>query len=317
MRRTNSRRKKPQSNETGGFKFAVTLLVALGTIVYVGYNYVRQTPLDINSYVFFCVLIPPALMLVICLLFYVLFKGYSMEVPDSKQKNQRNRLNDLSSTIYRMSLLMFAMLFIFMLYVTTLVLVSPKIGKFTEWCILFLIIIGIVPSLVVYWLLNKNKKSRLKQKSVWINYITPGATVLLLSMLFWLAVFPSVVDFTPLQGHVTVDMESICYKNDTPIPVLIHVTGPNTVLSICLVKEESNHNLEGIDKIKYLEPERNTTKTVSGENSTLVGNALNYGTYNVFINTTNLSAGYYELVCKRPKYEKTYGARGFYLLNSS
>jgi|LGVF01.1.fsa_nt_gb hypothetical protein len=317
MRRTTHRREMPQSNETGGFRFAVTLLVALGTIVYVGYNYVRQTPLDINSYVFFCVLIPPALMLVICLLFYVLFKGYSVEVPDSKQKNQRNRLNDLSSNIYRMSLSMFAMLFIFMLYVTTLVLVSPKIENFTEWCTLFLIIIGIVPSLVVYWLLNKNIKSRLKQKGVWINYITPGATVLLLSMLFWLAVFPSVVDFTPLQGHVTVDMESISYKNDTPIPVLIHVTGPNTGLSICLVKEESNHNLEGIDKIKYLEPERNTTKTVSGENSTLVGNALNYGTYNVFINTTNLSAGYYELVCKRPKYEKTYGARGFYLLNSS
>lgn len=159
--------KNPQSNETGGFSFAVTLLVALGTIVYVGYNYVRQTPLDINSYVFFCVLIPPALMLVICLLFYVLFKGYSMEVPDSKQKNQKNRLNDLSSTIYRMSLSMFAMLFIFMLYVTALVLVSPKIENFTGWSTLFLIIIGIVLSLVVYWLLNKNKKSRLKQKSVW------------------------------------------------------------------------------------------------------------------------------------------------------
>lgn len=66
------------------------------------------------------------------------------------------------------------------------------------------------------------------------NYITPGVTLLLLGMLFWSAVFPCVVDLTLLQGHVTVDMGSIYYKSDAQIPVLIHVTGPNTGLSICL-----------------------------------------------------------------------------------
>lgn len=300
---------KPWLTETGGLSFAVTLLAALGSISYAGYNYLQKTPVDIYLYVFFCVLIPPALFLVIGLLLYVFFKGYSLEVSRSKQ---RKPLNDISSFIYRIFLSIFAMLLIFILYVFVLVLVLPKIESFTVFIIL--IFIGVVLSLLVYWLLTKT--SLVEAKSRWNTYITPGATVLLLGLLFWSAIFPSVIDLTPLQGHVTVNMDSIYCKNDAPIPVLIRVTGPNTDLSIKLSQEESNHNLREIDNIT-LRAERNADKIVYGKNSSLFGNTLDYGTYTVFISTTNLSSGYYELRCERSKYEKTYGARGFYLVNSS
>jgi len=132
-----------------------------------------------------------------------------------------------------------------------------------------------------------------------------------------LVLLPQVL-YSPLQGHVSVDMDSICYYSDTPIPVLIQVTGPNTGLSIILSKEESGNNLTQIDLINYLKPEHNEKRTVCGNNNSILsGNALSYGKYSVFINTTNLIEGYYEIRSVRLKYTERYGVKGFYLLNNS
>ena len=293
-----------QSNETGGFRFAVTLLASLGTTLYIVYNYLQNTPVDIYWYLLVCGLIPVALILVVGLLFYILIKGYSMEVQDS---NQKESLVKWASRIYLMVFLVFTMLLVLVLFafVSIFVFVSayPEVSYGT--IIISVIVFGIVFGMV----LNLTILKRIQLKSILILACFIAFS-LLLPTLF------SAVLYSPLQGHVTVDMECICYKNDAPIPVLIHVTGPNTGLSIQLFQENPNHNLSEVCNIT-LKPERNPSKTVYGENSTLGGNALNYGTYNVFINTTNLSAGYYELMCIRSGYNKTYGARGFYLLNSS
>ena len=126
------------------------------------------------------------------------------------------------------------------------------------------------------------------------------------------------VSNSPLQGHVTVDVDSICYKDGTPIPVLIQVTGPNTGLSIYLSREETKNNLTQIDLINYLKPEHNEKRTVSGNNNSILsGNALSDGRYSVFINTTNLPAGYYEIKSVRPNVMESYDVKGFYLLNNS
>ena len=171
------------------------------------------------------------------------------------------------------------------------------------------LIIGIFFILILYLYLFGVWSKFVKIRSAFFVGIL--MSVFLLSLLF-----PLVSHSSPLQGHIAVDMESIYYKNDAPIPVLIHTTGPNTNLSINLSKEESGHTLREIDNIT-LNPECTSNKTMYGKNSTLVGNALDYGTYNVFIKTSDLCVGYYELMCKRQKYKKAYGARGFYLLNSS
>ena len=295
--------KKPQSNETGGFRFAVTLLVALGTVLYTVYIYFQNKPVDIYWYSLVCGLIPVALILVFGLLFYILIKGYSMEVQESKQKES---LAKWASRIYLIVLLIFTMLLVFILSVFVLVYLDVKTEITTS--IIAIGFISFILFFVFIFFLPIFRKNRRKRGIIIFM-------IFLAVILLWPAIFSPVL-YSPLQGHVTVDMGGIYYKNDAPIHVLIHVTGPNTGLSIQLFQENSNHNLSLNDSIT-LSPERNQSKTVSGENSTLVGNALDYGTYNVFINTTNLSAGYYELVCKRQKYEKTYGARGFYLVNSS
>ena len=129
----------------------------------------------------------------------------------------------------------------------------------------------------------------------------------------WLVLFQPIAFYSPLQGHVTVEMDDIYYRNNAPIPVSIEMTVPNTGLLITLSREESGHSLTKIDSV-IIYPERNETRVTTGENLSLSGNALEYGIYSVFINTTNLSTGYYELVCVRPKYDMMYGARSFYLL---
>lgn len=128
-------------------------------------------------------------------------------------------------------------------------------------------------------------------------------------LLFHLFVSAMIMNFMP--GDVQIDIGNIYYKNDTQIPVLIQVTGPNTGLYIELLKEQSN-NLSRIAYIDYLEPQHNLK--ISSNNS-LVGNTLDFGKYSVFINTTNLTTGYYELKCVRPGYGGTY--ESFYLLEAN
>lgn len=286
---------KPQSNGTDGFKFAVTVVATFGTIIYATYTYLQNTPVDNNFYVLVSALISVALILVVSLLIYMLIKGYSIEVQDT---NQKERLEKRVSHIYSISFFVFTMLLTFIMYIFILLYLKIENSMHKS-------IFGVICSYVLcLYILDEIRGKQISPLG--------GAIGLLMGMLVVLALLSPVLH-SPLQGHVIVDMEDVYYKNNVPIPVLIQITGPNTGLLIELLKEESS-NLRPIASIDYLEPQHNL-KTTS--NNSLVGNAMGSGKYNVFVNTTNLTPGYYELICIRPKYEEMYGARGFYLLNSS
>jgi len=132
-------------------------------------------------------------------------------------------------------------------------------------------------------------------------------------IMVWFVAFQFVPESRLIQGHVTINMESVYYKSNVPIPALIHVTGPNNGLVIAIAQEDANHTLNLKAEIT-LSPDFPYNETVSRK--CLLGNTLDYGTYTVFINTTALTEGYYELWCVRPHYWKTFSSRGFYLLNS-
>lgn len=121
--------------------------------------------------------------------------------------------------------------------------------------------------------------------------------------------------YPPLQGHNTIIMENVYYKNDIQIPITIQMTGPKTDLSIKLSKEDSDLKLIQIDILQTLNPDHNPDKITSGVHSILTGNGLNDGGYNIFINTTNLTTGYYELTCSRNTL-KSYNANSFYILDN-
>ncbi len=121
--------------------------------------------------------------------------------------------------------------------------------------------------------------------------------------------------YPPLQGHNTIIMENVYYKNDIQIPITIQMTGPKTDLSINLSKEDSDLKLIQVDILQTLNPDHNPDEITSSVHSILTGNALNDGGYNIFINTTNLTTGYYELTCSRNTL-KSYSANSFYILDN-
>jgi hypothetical protein len=107
-------------------------------------------------------------------------------------------------------------------------------------------------------------------------------------------------------------MNSIYNKNDEQIPVYIEVTGRNDNASIKLYQLNFMNPIATLE----LETEYNSSKNLNRENSTLIGNAFYSGKYYVFINTTELREGYYELVYTRSIDNYKYG-KSFYLLNAS
>lgn len=125
-------------------------------------------------------------------------------------------------------------------------------------------------------------------------------------LLIYLSVLIILMNFMP--GNVQIDANKIYYKNNSPIPVSFQVTGPDNGLLIELSKKsEKNLILDTIE----LESIHTQNNAVFGNTSILMGNTLENGMYNIFINTTNLSEGYYELICFRGhKY-----IRGFYLMS--
>lgn len=143
-----------------------------------------------------------------------------------------------------------------------------------------------------------------KKKETMVIFIS------LFLILVWGMLYTST--FSYIQGHVTIDMNSIYNKNDRQIPVYIEVTGRNDNASIELYQLNSMTPIETLE----LETEYNSSKNLNRENSTLKGNSFYSGKYYVFINTTKLSEGYYELVYTRRIDNYKYG-KSFYLLNAN
>lgn len=99
-----------ESGKTDGFKFALTALTAIGTLLYATYSYSQKTAIDIKYYVPFIGLISVSLILFIFLLFYIFIKGYSLELHRPKDSYLKKRNENLASSIYLLAFLIFIML---------------------------------------------------------------------------------------------------------------------------------------------------------------------------------------------------------------
>jgi hypothetical protein len=312
MRRTTRRREDLQSIETGGFRFALTLLVALGTIIYVLYNYLQNNAVDSQTYSLICGAIFFALILAIGFLFYLLIKGYSLEVHDNP--NLQKRLKNLASDIY---LSVFLMSVILLIIMAIFFLVNLFIKDKTLEISLSLVVVVLLILVALILIAVRRRSEKLLDIAMIIDL-----AVLSFIIVIGLLILSNLFVFPPLQGHVVVDMDSIYYKSATPLPVLIRTTGLSTNITVFLIFE-SNHTLIIKDKI-MLEPEYPSFNTSSSKY--LLGNTLEDGRYTVFINTTNLTEGYYELHCLRglilEPFTKDFtfessSAQNFQLVNSS
>ena len=333
-------------NITGDIGFAVTLLAALGSALYAAYNYFQNVAIDINTYRSVCGLISVAIILIVGLFIYLLIKGYSIEVHNKEDKEILNRV---ASEVYLSIYLIFILSFILLIRFFSIgdvrlddsfIILSMGVVIFFSWpkstTDFLKFIIKYITNIRYRYILNHNnisthikhvgEKARVvlsRKPYDWITQQLPSLDdinnkvwyafqiVVIASFVFYL-LFIIVPNVPILQGNIAVNMESIYYKNDTMIPVSISITGPNAGISVELFKVESN-NLTSLALIDHLNPQPNR-KIIS--NNSLVGSALGSGKYSIFINTTNLDSGYYELRCLRQEYEKM-DIASFYILNSN
>ena len=84
------------SKKSEGFNFAITLLAAFGTILYVAYSYFQTRAIDNRFYVSFVGVINVLLIPSLFLIAYIIVKGYSMEVQDPEKKT----LEKIASNIH-------------------------------------------------------------------------------------------------------------------------------------------------------------------------------------------------------------------------
>ena len=124
----------------------------------------------------------------------------------------------------------------------------------------------------------------------------------------WLEPFSSFSNL-PIPGQVIVDKEELNYENNSLIHYSIQIKGPDTGLSIKMLKEESNY-LCPISIIENIEPQHKT-KIIS--NNGLIVSALGSGKYSIFINTTEMPAGYYQFKSAVPHYEIICSVSDFYV----
>jgi len=311
MRKTTRRREERQSNGKESFRFAITLLVALGTVIYILYNYLQNNSVDYQMYLLICGVVFFALILAIFLLLYLLIEGYSLEVHDNP--DLQKHLKDYASAFYLSVLLMSVILliaivifFVFNFFIQ---------NKTFEIALLIMVSFVLILNILLYIAWKKGSK---KMWNIVLIVDTSFLSFIIISL-----ILSNLFYITPLQGHLMIDMESIYHKNDAPIPVSIRTTGPSTNITVLLVFA-SNQTLEVEDEIT-LNPDYPSSTTSLGK--FLFGNTLGYGIYSVFINTTDLIPGYYELHCLRWLSWKTFtvrrvswktsSARNFYLVNSS
>ncbi|CAG0988483.1 hypothetical protein FLAV_02170 [Flavobacteriales bacterium] len=269
------------------FKFPLTLLAAFGTTFTIVYNFIQNTAINYYWYNIISEFIT-------ILLFLTTFLILSIFIEVCYEITLNNNLKEMASALYAMVFFGGPFLFVYVFFFQEIDIIQLSLIIFLYF--IFITLVG----------------GKIDEQSISIPnniFIALLIIVFIFSWTFIFQFFLSASLFQGFHGDIKVSMNNVYNKNDTQIPVLFHVTGPNNYLLINLSKSNSENNLTQIDALK-LEPEQ-TEKTIFGDR--MLGNSWDYGKYIVFINTSNMSEGYYQLTSKRYGDEKT-RRYGFYLL---
>lgn len=282
--------------KTEGFKFAIVMLATLVGFLHTVFDYFQNSSIDENLYHFITQQISFGMTISIFLIIYIISNGFSLEMIQSSKI--KKRIDNFSSIIYLATIIAYLWflvlgitIYMFEFEINTYPLLEKIIGL-----ILFII-------LLIFTLYVVQENDLIKDVTVYILFI---------GIIIGIFLFAPVSN--SFQGNILIDMDNIYLKNDSIIPVNIKVTGLDSGLSIYLSKEKLNNNLTYIDSINYLESSHNSNKISLSEKSFISANALKNGNYNVFINTTNFSHGYYELTVECYNSDKV-DIKSFYLLN--
>ena len=248
-----------------------------------------------------------------------MIKGYLLE----ETKTRRDYFMPYMSIYYRYLFLISGLVvsyIFFAVLISLLVVLYPSLENLilsvasSAWDYIQWIVIILILSIHIMYFLRGHLRTGLNKLRMFnkdnFSTIIITSTLFLISLFIWLLLYSSLIHHP--QGHITIDMESVYYKSDEQIPVLIQVTGPDTGLSVELFNTSKSTYLmpiASIDELKFYPQQK------IGPYKNLIGDSLSSGKYIVYINTSNMPTGYYKLKFKRIRYNVS-EAKGFYLANN-
>lgn len=303
------------SKKIDWFKFWVLFIMPfIGGLIFV-YNYLDKNIIESYWYLHIYKGILIASISLIVLILYVFFKVYTNM---ASERYTNSMLNKITSIFIKFSIFFSFTLFSYGL-LCIIIRQSEIPNSFINWdthnslimpfviAALFLYIFRLI--LERYF--DMNIHIRLNYLSEILEIIKILIILIIVYSLctyIWLLSF-SFFSNLPVPGQVILDKEELNFRNNSIIYYSIQVKGPDTGLSIKMLKEESGY-LHPISTIDNIEPHHNM-KIIS--NNSLTITTLGSGKYSVFINTTEMSAGYYQVKSAVPHYEIISGVSDFYL----
>jgi hypothetical protein len=287
---THSRRTRKKDKKYGSFEFTLTFIVFTFTVLYKIYDFSANNPIPKG---FSVLIIPFSYFIGITFVFMfvsLLMKATSLGFNSEKQSEYFDTyatdcyLAGCSCGILCLIYLtVFLVLFIAKILLADIIihLLSISDSTFVDAQNTLSVIIMII---IVYVYFSKNISEKIFSKIQHnMFYLTIcGSFVAAVLMFIFLNI-----------GNITVEMNDIYSKQNEEIPIQITTTGVqyNDVV-INLSGTDNMNNLESIDSIK-IKSTSDRDKMISGKY--LTGNNLDWGKFKVYINSKNLTKGYYEL----------------------
>lgn len=303
-----------KNDENGEYKFVIAILAGTISFLYTSFSYIQNTAINAFEYLSLCALISLALIILIVYFIYFIFKGFSMELKGENHEQIKN----IASKIYLINFFICAtfliILVVVLVIINSIVLFKNSLLFYT----LMTISLTVFVLISIYCMSSKFQiDGDLDNFMIGALNITLTKILLIFAFIFilWVILF-IFIGVQSHQGNIEFDMDKIYYKNDKQIPVLMKITGPDTYFTIGLYHDNSNDLIQ-IWNIRNLGPnyfkDLKTTNFISSDSA--VASSLGSGKYNIFINTTNLTTGYYQIKCSRQSYGKDSYEYGFYLLD--
>lgn len=301
------------NNESDGYNFIIVILAGTISFLYYSNDYIQNTALNIYEYSILCGLISLAIIILIAYFIYFIIKGFSMEVQDENYE----KFKSIATKIHLINIVAFTFYIILLSLMFITIAISPFENPLINLLFTFLLLMFFV---LLLHISIKKKYIPIDDSSVDFLLKTLKISFRGLFKIIFFIIFLWVILLIGLnyfyQGNIELEMNQIYYKNDNPIPVLFEVTGPDSQFEITLFNITSNNltemwTIKNLGRIYF----NDSQKTVFISNDLLVASSLGNGKYNIFINTTNLPPGYYQLRCSRQKFDKNSEASGFYILD--
>lgn len=302
--------------KTDGFKFAITLLTAFATLLYVAYIYVQNYAITTTLlYDIIFSIINIGVTISGLLLIYVWIKGMLTVAEQNTMPVQNyHSWEKIASFLY----LFTSALLISLVIKTIIVWFIFETGiNINNGIILFIITFFIFSICLSVFLYSEEIQKYLKKAINRHNLNILG--IVFLFFLVYLAneQLSNKVTYFIIHGGTTIDMNDIYSKNDSLVPVSIKITGLNNGTDIILFQKNFSNYLAPVQIDQINMPKYDSKlPTEPGNNSILVGNAIDNEKYTIFIDTSTLPVGYYELLVTTHDKGKNY-SKIFYLENNS